>query len=117
MADRVCVSIPTDDGLKVKTGHFGDGRYYFHYTYNGRRWILDRVVENPFAGEHEHGEERGKRPRIRELNKECNYIVASSFGPGGEEFMEKSGFTVVKVSPGTLLLEALRYVEGLVSCR
>jgi predicted Fe-Mo cluster-binding NifX family protein len=112
----LCVAIPTDDGLRVKVGHIGDGKFYFHYRLGKRGWKLVRIIENQFAGEHEtEDSEYEKRPKIRELNKECDFIVASSFGPGGEEFMLKSGFQVVKVKPQTLILEVLKYIEGLVS--
>ena len=80
---EICVSVPTDDGEIVKLGHFGDAKYYYHYVkeINGE-WSLRRIVENPYTGQHEHGdeEESRKRPRIYELNKECTYIVATAFG-------------------------------------
>ncbi len=94
-------------------GHFGDARYYHHYVYEGGGWRLERRVENPYAGLHERGggEEPVKRPKILELIRDCTHIVATAFGPGGQEFMEKHGLKVVKVRPGTTIEEALRIVE------
>lgn len=104
---RVCVA--TDDFLYVKKGHFGDARYYAAYEPRPRGgWRLARIVENPLAGEHEHGHgEEGKRRRIYEMVSGCDVIVATFFGPGGREYMESRGLRVVTVRPGTTLLEAL----------
>ena len=110
---RLCVAIPTDDGKRVKLGHFGDGRYYYHYVYEDGRWRLERVVENPFAGHHDLGvedEEKSKRPKIYELNRDCTHIVAVAFGPGGAEYMRRKGLKVVVVKPGTSIEEALEAV-------
>ncbi|BEP16880.1 hypothetical protein PYJP_02320 [Pyrofollis japonicus] len=115
MKEHVCVSIPTDDGKIVKLGHFGDGRYYYHYMYENGAWRLVRVVENPYAGEHDHNmekdEENSKRPKIFGLNKGCTHIVAVAFGPGGQEFMEKRGLRVIRVRPRTGIEDALKIVE------
>ncbi len=110
----VCVAVPTDDGFMVKLGHFGDGRFYLHIVFENGRWRLRGCVENPYAGKHEHGdggEERGKRPRILELNRGCDVLVAVAFGPGGEEFMRRHGLRVVKVRPRTSIADAIRAVE------
>jgi predicted Fe-Mo cluster-binding NifX family protein len=116
MSSPICVSIPTDDGKTVKLGHFGDGRYYYHYVYENGAWRLVRVVENLYAGEHEHGseedEENSKRPKIFELNKGCTHIVAVAFGPGGQEFMEKRGLRVIRVRPRTSIEDALKAIEA-----
>ncbi len=112
----ICVSVPTDDGKMVKLGHFGDARYYLHFVYEGGEWRLLRRVENPYAGHHHHGgeeEEHGKRPRILELQKGCTAVVATAFGPGGEDYMRKHGLVVVKVRPRTSVEEALREAEKL----
>ena len=114
--ERICVAVPTDDGVYVKLGHFGDGRYYYHYVYEGGEWKLVRRIENPYAGQHSRGEEdeeESKRPKIYEMNRECTYIVAVAFGPGGEEFMKRRGLRVVRVKPRTRIDEALRQVEQL----
>ncbi|MCE4619035.1 MAG: NifB/NifX family molybdenum-iron cluster-binding protein [Desulfurococcales archaeon] len=100
----ICVSIGTDDGIHVKVGHFGDSKYFYHYRLGGGDIILEKVVENPYRGEHGHGHGHGrhtKREKIYELNKDCNVIVATFFGPGGEAYMNERGIRVVKVAPGT----------------
>jgi predicted Fe-Mo cluster-binding NifX family protein len=107
---EVCVAIPTDDGLTVKLGHFGDGKFYFHYVYRNGRWLLKRCIENPYAGHHSHDEaeeEKGKRPKILAMQQGCDVLVAVAFGPGGEEFMKKHGLKVVKVKPRTTIKDAL----------
>jgi predicted Fe-Mo cluster-binding NifX family protein len=112
----VCVSIPSDDKVHVKVGHFGDGKYYLHYRVTPEGWTLARVVENPYAGEHstdEEEEEKGKRPRIYEMNSGCHVIVATFFGPGGEDFMSRRGLRVVRVKPGTTVEEALSMVANM----
>ncbi|KSW11552.1 hypothetical protein CF15_01575 [Pyrodictium occultum] len=111
----------TDDGERVKLGHFGDARYYLHYVRCGSEgWRLERRVENPYAsrghGSEEHGEHGGKghggkRAKILELNRGCNAIVATALGPGGREFMEKHGLRVIIVRPYTSIEEALRRAE------
>ena len=115
MAGRVCVAVPTDDGVYVKLGHFGDGKYYYHYVYENGEWRLVRRIENPFAGQHSLGEEEdeetGKRPKIYEMNRECTHIIAVAFGPGGAEFMEKRGLKVFRVKPRTKIEDALRMLE------
>jgi predicted Fe-Mo cluster-binding NifX family protein len=111
---RVCITIPTDDGKTVKLGHFGDGKYYYHYVYDSGEWKLVRKVENPYAGEHsteEEDEEKSKRPKIFEMNKECTHIVAVAFGPGGAEFMERRGLKVIRVRPRTSISEALEIAK------
>ena len=121
---RICVSVASDDGEKVKLGHFGDARFYLHYAWEDGGWRLVRKIENPYRGEHhhEHGEEEeeehhhhhhghghgGKREKIYELNKDCTAIVATAFGPGGGEYMERRGLKVIKVKPWTTVEEALR---------
>ena len=113
---EICVSVPTDDGETVKLGHFGDAKYYYHYVKEANgEWSLRRIVENPYTGQHEHGdeEEPTKRPRIYELSKECTCIVATAFGPGGQQFMEERGLRVVKVKPRTTIKEALRIIDEL----
>jgi predicted Fe-Mo cluster-binding NifX family protein len=115
MEKRICVTIPTDDGVYVKLGHFGDGKYYYHYMYENGSWKLVRKVENPYAGQHafeeEEDEEASKRPKIYEMNKECTHIVAVAFGPGGAEFMQKRGLRVIRVKPRTTIDQALKIVE------
>jgi len=115
---QVCVAIATDDGQRVKIGHFGDARYYLHYVREEDGWRLIRRVENPYAGHehHHHGHHGGhrherKRRRILELNHDCTHLVATAFGPGGKEFMESQGLRVVIVKPGTTVGEALSIVE------
>ncbi len=114
MRVRVCVA--TDDGIKVKIGHFGDAAYYLVYDVEDDKITLVERVENPFRGHHEHGEEaeKGKRPRIVELLKRhgCEAIVATAFGPGGREYMERSGLRVYTVKPGTEIWDALRAIRG-----
>ncbi len=125
---RVCVSIASDDGETVKLGHFGDARWYLHYVYEDGGWRLVRRVENPYRGEHEHhhhrhggeGEEEehgGKREKIYMLNRECDAIVATAFGPGGGEYMERRGLRVFRVKPRTRVEEALRMVEEALGLR
>ncbi len=112
---RVCVA--TDDGVKVKIGHFGDAAYYLIYDVGPERITLVARLENPYRGRHEHGEEaeeRGKRKAIVEMlkSKGCEAIVATAFGPGGKEYMEKSGLRVYTVKPGTEVWEALREIQS-----
>ncbi len=70
-------------------------------------------------GEHsidEEDEESSKRPKIFEMNSNCTHIVATAFGPGGSEYMEKRGLKVIKVKPKTRIEEALNLIreqEGL----
>ena len=112
---KVCVSVPTDDEKTVKLGHFGDARYYLHFVYEDGGWRLLRRVENPYAGHHHHGEEEGeehgKRPKILGLQEGCSAVVATAFGPGGEDYMRRRGLVVVKVRPRTSIEEALREAE------
>ncbi|NOZ30975.1 MAG: hypothetical protein GXO68_03380 [Crenarchaeota archaeon] len=113
----ICVSIGTDDGIHVKVGHFGDSKYFYHYRLEGDNVTLEKVVENPYRGEHGHGHGHGrhtKRERIYELNRECNVIVATFFGPGGEEFMSSRGIRVVRVDPGTTISDSLKLVSRMV---
>lgn len=120
--EHVCVAIATDDGERVKIGHFGDAKFYLHYVRGEDGWRLVRRVENPYAGHghghghhghHEHGGHRDeeKRRRILELNRGCTHIVATAMGPGGKEFMESHGVRVVLVKPRTSIEEALSIVE------
>ena len=107
--------MPTDDCKTVKLGHFGDAKYYYHYTrgVNGE-WALKKIIENPYAEQHGHSareEESTKRPRIYGLSKECTCIVATAFGPGGQQFMEDRGLQVVEVKPWTTIEKALSLVE------
>ncbi len=114
MSDKICITIPTDEGLFVKIGHFGDAKYYFHYTIGKRdKYILEKIIINPYKEDEEeehHHEDPKKRRHIFELNKDCNILTATFFGAGGEEFMKKHGLRVVKVKPKTTILEALETV-------
>jgi predicted Fe-Mo cluster-binding NifX family protein len=111
---RACVSIPTDDEIYVKAGHFGDARFYLHYVLEDDGWKLARRVENPYAGVHGHGRGHGwKREHILELNRGCTHIVAVAFGPGGAEFMRSHGIQIITVSPDTKIEEALAVAQNL----
>ncbi|MEB3760097.1 MAG: hypothetical protein GSR72_03930 [Desulfurococcales archaeon] len=114
--ENPCISIATDDGIKVKIGHFGDAKYYFHYVLDNKgRPVLIKIIENIYKDEEEHGHHHGneeKREKIHLLNKYCQIIVTTFLGPGGEEYMENHGIKVVKVRPGTRIEEALKQVYG-----
>ena len=112
-----CTSIATDEGIKVKIGHFGDAKYYFHYVIdNAKRPVLIKIVENIYKdGDEHHHHHHGhgeKRRKIHSLNKDCQTIVTTFLGPGGEEYMIQHGIRVVKVKPGTRIEEALKQVYG-----
>ena len=111
-----CISVATDDGIKVKIGHFGDAKYYFHYVLDDKqRPVLIKVIENVYKDDeghhHQHGHEE-KRKKIHLLNKYCQTIVTTFLGPGGEEYMKNHGIKVVKVKPGTRIEEALKQAYG-----
>lgn len=123
----VRVAIPTSDGKRVHLGHFGDAKYYYFYERAPEGWRLVCKRENPYAGEHHHDEneehhrhghrhshrhgEGGKRQKILELVKDADVLVAVAFGPGGRDFMESQGKTVIIVKPFTTIEEALARVE------
>ena len=111
-----CTSIATDEGIKVKIGHFGDAKYYFHYVLdNTQKPVLVKVVENIYKdneGHHHHHGHGEKRKKIHSLNKDCKIIVTTFLGPGGEEYMKQHGIQVVKAQPGTRIEEALKQVYG-----
>ena len=110
---RVCVA--TDDGIKVKIGHFGDAAYYLVYDVTRDSIRMVKRLDNPYRGSHEHGEEaeKGKRRNIIEMLKKegCEAVVSTAFGPGGKEAMERSGLRVYIVKPGTEVWEALRAIQ------
>lgn len=113
MEGRLCIVVGTDDGKYVKVGHFGDSRYYYYYRVEDGSVSLLKVVENPYVGIHGHHGHRGhgKREKIYELIKECNVIIATFFGPGGEAFMNEHGIRVFRVEPGASIEEALKALQ------
>ena len=114
--EGVCVCIPTDNEKRIMLGHFGDAKYYLHYVRLGGSWILKRKVVNPYTGMHEHEEEEsGKRKSMYEMNRECNLLVAIAFGLGGQEYMEKLGMKVIKLSPKSTVEDALKAAESFLS--
>ena len=113
----VRVAVPTSDGKRVHLGHFGDAKYYYFYELGPDGWRLVCKRENPYAGEHHHeghGEE-GKRQKILELVKDADVLVAVAFGPGGKDYMEAHGKTVIIVKPFTTIEEALERVKEAVA--
>lgn len=115
----VRVVVASDDGM-VYVGHFGDAPRYRFYELRGGSWVEVYARENPYRGEHEHhhehhhghgGEEHGKRRKILQLISGADILVATFFGPGGREYMERHGKKVVTVKPGTSIEEALRIVQ------
>ncbi len=103
------VAVATDDGEKVRLGHFGDAAYYYIYRVDESSTVLEKRIENPERrrGEHVHGEE-GKRRRLLKLLEGVDAVVSTFYGPGGTGFFEKHGVVPVSVKPGTSIEEALR---------
>ncbi len=103
------IAIATDDGVKVKIGHFGDATYYHIYRVDNSDIIFERRIENPegLHSKHMHGEE-GKRGRLLSLLGGVDAVVSTFYGPGGVEFFEKHGVVPVRVKPGVSIEEALR---------
>ena len=105
------VVIATTDGIRVHIGHFGDAKYYFIYEVRKDPRFPDlEVVRNPYRGEeeeHGHGN-RAKREGLLRLFGGPDAIVATFFGPGGEEFFRSHGVLPVKVRPWATVEEGLR---------
>ncbi len=102
------IAVATDDGVKVKIGHFGDAAYYHIYRIDNNNIVLERRIKNP-ESEHEkhvHGEE-GKRRRILSILGDVNAVISTFYGPGGTEFFKKHGITPLTLKPGTSIEEAL----------
>ncbi len=97
---------------KVYIGHFGDAEVYLFYRITGDNVELISEKPNPYRGEHSLDEESGKRRRVFELVGEADILVATAFGPGGREYMEKRGKKVVIVKPRTTVEEALSLIAG-----
>jgi len=113
MARPRFVVVATDDGVKVKLGHFGDAKQYIFYevTEQGIREV--KRLENPFKGEeeeHMHGVLR-KRLKLLELFGSIDAVVSTFFGPGGEDFFKERGIDAIKVKPWTTIEDALKQVQ------
>ncbi len=104
------VVIATTDGIRVHIGHFGDTKYYFIYEVGkDPRFPKLEVVENPFKDKEEHGHgNRAKREGLLRLLNNPDAIVATFFGPGGEEFFRSHGVLPVKVRPWATVEEGLK---------
>ena len=105
------VVIATTDGIRVHIGHFGDAKFYFIYEVRkDPRFPKLEVVENPCRDEeeeHGHGN-RAKREGLLRLFNNPDAIVATFFGPGGEEFFRSHGVLPVKVRPWATVEEGLK---------
>jgi len=111
------VVVATSDGIRVHIGHFGDAKYYFIYDVGkDPRFPKLEIVENPFRGEeeeHGHGN-RAKREGLLRLFRGPDAVVATFFGPGGEEFFRSRGVLPVKVRPWAIIEEGLsRAIDAL----
>ncbi len=108
------VVIASDDGLKIKLGHFGDAKYYLIYDISSNKPCLIKKVENPFREEekHVHGVTGKRKKIVTFLRKfgDLKAVASTFFGPGGEEFFIKQGIRTFKFKPNTNVEEALKHI-------
>ena len=106
-------AVATSDGKTVHKGHFGDAAQYYIYDLSTGTPLLVRKIDNPYHGHREHGHgETWKRRSLLELLGHPDYVVATFYGPGGEEFFKKNKVNPVKAKPGASIEEALESLLG-----
>ncbi len=104
------VIVPTTDEDKVHIGHFGEAKYYI--IIDCQTQTPEAKITNPYynLGHEDESSEKGKRKAILDKLKQhqASKIIMTAMGPGGKEFFEKHGFTVISVKPGTTIEDAVK---------
>lgn len=75
------IAIGTDDLKTIRSGHFGESRYYKIFEINDGQIASTEIRENPeinneHGGEHQHG----KAKQIMQILSDCNVFIARSMG-------------------------------------
>ncbi len=75
------IAVGTDDLKTIRSGHFGESKYYKVFEVEDGKIVHTTVIENPFlnedgAQEHHHGEAKN----IMKLLRDCSVFLAKSMG-------------------------------------
>lgn len=74
------IAVGTDDLQTIRSGHFGESKYYKIFEVRDGQIISNEVRENPFV-ENDHQEhEHGQAKNIMKLLNDCDIFLARSMG-------------------------------------
>ncbi len=75
------IAVGTDDLKTIRSGHFGESRYYKIFTIENGQLNSEEIRENPFivSEESEH-HEHGQAKNIAKLLNDCDIFLAKSMG-------------------------------------
>ena len=72
------IAIATDDLKTIRSGHFGESKYYRIFTIENDRIVHEEVRENPYVKNDDH--EHGQAKNIMQLLKDCDLFLARGMG-------------------------------------
>ena len=75
------IAVGSDDLQTIRSGHFGESKYYKVFEVENGKIVGTKVIENPFlkednAQQHAHGEAKN----IMRLLSDCRIFLAKSMG-------------------------------------
>ena len=74
------IAVGTDDLSTIRSGHFGESRYYIVFVLENGQIKSQEIKKNPFilkeASEHAHGQAKN----IMKLLNDCDVFLARSMG-------------------------------------
>ncbi|MHB2148520.1 NifB/NifX family molybdenum-iron cluster-binding protein [Calditrichota bacterium LG25] len=72
------IAIGTDDLQTIRSGHFGESKYYKIFTVEDGKIVQEEIRENPYVKNEDH--EHGQAKNIMQLLKDCDVFLARSMG-------------------------------------
>lgn len=72
------IAVGTDDLKTIRSGHFGESKYYRIFTIENNQITNEEVRENPYLEKNDH--EHGQAKNIMQLLKDCDVFLARSMG-------------------------------------
>ncbi|MHB2156134.1 NifB/NifX family molybdenum-iron cluster-binding protein [Calditrichota bacterium GD2] len=74
------IAVGTDDLSAIRSGHFGESRFFKIFTVENGQIITQEIRENPFIVSQGEGHEHGQAKNIMQLLKDCDVFLARSMG-------------------------------------
>ncbi len=74
------IAVGTDDLENIRSGHFGESRFYKIFTIENGQILRTEVRENPYVLNAEKEHEHGQAKNIMQLLKDCDVFLARSMG-------------------------------------
>ncbi|WP_456409352.1 NifB/NifX family molybdenum-iron cluster-binding protein [Caldithrix abyssi] len=74
------IAVGTDDLSGIRSGHFGESRFFKIFTVENGQIMTQEIRGNPFIVSQGEGHEHGQAKNIMQLLKDCDVFLARSMG-------------------------------------